>query len=92
MVRNILQLIEDNTDRNTTPRESPSILNFIYQLNSSNNVTGSRVGKNEVDFDQAIRAVEEYANKYNNGIIPNNLECIQRVGIDHISKSLTTMR
>lgn len=61
MVRNLLQLIEDVTDNNTTPRENPSILNYVYR------------NKNDVTFDEAFSAIKSYANTYNGGLIPKNL-------------------
>ncbi len=36
MVHNLLQLIEDNTDKQTLPSSSPSVINFIC----GNNITG----------------------------------------------------
>jgi hypothetical protein len=64
-----LQIIEDNTDHNTTPRQNPSIINHIYQ------------NKSVATFDDALTSVREYANQFNNGVIPKSLECIQKVGI-----------
>lgn len=69
MVRNLLQIIEDRTDNNSTPHENPSILNYIYR------------NKTDVSFDQALSSIKEYANQYNGGVIPKNLECIQKVGV-----------
>jgi hypothetical protein len=76
MVRTLLHLIEDVTDNSTTPRQSPSIVNYIYR------------NKNEVTFDEALTAVKEYANQFNGGVIPKNLKCIQRIGVDRISQTL----
>lgn len=76
MVRNLLQLIEDVTDLNTTPRENPSILNYVYR------------NRNDVSFDMALNSIKEYANQYNGGLIPRNLECLLRNGIERISQTL----
>ncbi len=76
MVRNLLQLIEDVTDNTTTPRQNPSILNYVYR------------SINDVTFEQALTSIKEYANEFNGGLIPKSLECIQRVGVDTISRTL----
>lgn len=78
MVRNLLNIIEEHTDNHTTPRDNPSVLNYIYR------------NKNEVTFDQALSSLKEYANQYNGGVIPKNLECIQKVGIDKIIRITTS--
>ena len=39
-----------------------------------------------------MTSIRDYANQYNGGLIPKNLQCIQSVGIDNISKSLFTGR
>lgn len=76
MVRNLLQLIEDVTDTNTTPRENPSILNYVYR------------NRNDVSFDLALNSIKEYANQYNGGMISRNLDCLLRNGIERISQTL----
>jgi len=78
MVRSLLQIIEDVTDLSTTPRDNPSIMNYIYR------------NGNDVTFDQALSAIKEFTNIYKDGVIPKNLECLQRVGIENISRSITT--
>lgn len=80
MVRSLLQMIEDVTDLSTTPRDNPSIMNYIYR------------NSNDVTFDQALNAIKEFANIYNGGLIPKNLECLHKVGIDTISRSITNPR
>ena len=67
-------MVEDNTDRGTTPRSDPSILNFIYQ-------NGSEVG-----FDQAEGFLREYTKRYANGVVPDSLLCMKTVGVDTISR------
>lgn len=62
----------------TTPRDNPSIMNYIYRNN------------NDINYDQALSAIKEFANMYNGGIIPKNLECLHKVGIDNISRTITT--
>lgn len=80
MVRSLLQVIEDVTDLSTTPRDNPSIMNYIYR------------NSNDVTFDQALSAIKEIANIYNGGVIPKNLECLHKVGIENISKSIINPR
>jgi hypothetical protein len=80
MVRNLLQIIEEHTDNQTTSQDNPSILNYIYR------------NKNEVTFDQALSSLKEYANQYNGGVIPKNLECIQKVGLDRILRTVTSSK
>lgn len=80
MVRSLLQVIEDVTDLSTTPRDNPSIMNYIYR------------NSNDVTFDQALSAIKEFANIYNGGVIPKNLECLHKVGIENISKSIINPR
>lgn len=67
-------MIEENTDRSTTPRSDPSIMNFIYQ------------NKSDVHFDQATGYLREYANMYTNGVIPDSLNCMKNVGVDNITR------
>jgi hypothetical protein len=76
MVRTLVHLIEDVTDNSTTPRQNPSILNFIYR------------NKNELTFNDALKSVKDYANEFNGGLIPKNLKCIQKIGVDRISQTL----
>lgn len=80
MVRNLLQIIEDVTDINTTPRDNPSIMNYIYRTS------------NDINFDQALNSIKDFANLYNSGVIPKNLECLHRVGIEKVSRSIITPR
>lgn len=53
-------------------------MNYIYRNN------------NDINYDQALSAIKEFANMYNGGIIPKNLECLHKVGIDNISRTITT--
>lgn len=68
MVRQIIDSIEENTDLTSMPRSEPSFRNFVYRENE-------RVG-----FGEAKKKLEQYANYFNNGVIPNHLNCVERVG------------
>lgn len=50
------------------PQQDPSIENFIYR------------DTNNVGFSEARRRLEQYANLYNRGVIPNKLYCAEKVG------------
>lgn len=64
MVRNIIDLIENNTDPSSMPRQEPSFSNFVYRDNES------------VGFGQAKQKLEMYANNFNRGVIPDHLVCV----------------
>lgn len=79
MVNNILQLITDNTDSQTIPECIPSIIKFMIGEN-----------KMSLTFDEALIALREYANRFNNGQIPKYMECIRQVGVKNILDSLVS--
>lgn len=68
MVRNIVSIIEGNTDETSMPREEPVFSHYLFR--ESNNI----------GFGEAKRKLEQYANLYNRGVIPNYLNCIAKVG------------
>lgn len=68
MVRNIVDLIQSNTDQSSMPRQQPSFSQFLYRDNE-------RVG-----FGEAKKKLEQYANYFNRGVIPNYLACVERAG------------
>lgn len=70
MVRSLLEIIEKNTDKDTMPRQEPSIFNFVYK----------NKGEDDIDFNSAQMKFEEYVKKYNNGQIPQRLTCFDKVG------------
>ena len=79
MVHAIVLLIEDNMDIEMTPKEIPSLKQFIYHQKETSLA---------VTFDEALIRVREYANKYNDGEIPKHMECIRQVGVGKILQSL----
>ena len=60
MVRNILIMIQNNTDQDTMPREEPSIFNYVYRNKN----------EDDVDFTLAQTRLKEYTEKYNQGEVP----------------------
>lgn len=77
----IVQLVEDNADQETTPKEIPSLIKFIFEPMKNNGIVG---------FDEALIRVRDYANRYNDGQIPKYMECIRQVGVGKILNSLET--
>lgn len=68
MVKNIVTLIESNTDNYSMPQQEPSFGNFLYRDND-------RVG-----FGEAKKKLELYANYFNQGVIPRYLSCVEKAG------------
>lgn len=70
MVKNILEVIEENVDLGSLEGR-PSPLQYIY----------SKAGApSQVRFGEAINFLRNYANEFFNGIIPNKLSCVDKVG------------
>lgn len=68
MIRNIVSIIEGNTDEISMPRQEPSFSQYLFR------------NQNNIGFGEAKRKLEQYANQYNRGVIPNILNCIAKVG------------
>lgn len=65
MVESIIDTIEKNTDMNTMPCQNPSFREFLYSE------------KKNPNLDDALEALRQYAARYNNGRIPEYLECVK---------------
>ena len=68
MILMILTVAEKITDVGTMPKAEPSIKKFMLG------------GANTLTFAESLRKLILYANIYNFGIIPSNLNCISKVG------------
>lgn len=68
MVRNIVSIIESNTDPSSMPMQEQTFSNFLYR-------EGDRVG-----FGEAKKKLEQYANYFNRGVIPHYLACVEKAG------------
>ena len=62
-MRQIVETIEQNTEHRSLPHQEPSIGDFIYRDTQN------------VGFSEAKKKVEQYANLFNRGVIPNHLSC-----------------
>ena len=76
MVHSIIQLIEDKSDHETLPINTPTINVYIY--------TTAQM----LNFDHALIGLREYANKFNDGHIPKHMDCIKQVGVKKILKTI----
>lgn len=68
MIRNIVSIIEGNTDETSMPRQEPVFSQYLFR------------DSNNIGFGEAKRKLEQYANHFNRGVIPNYLNCIAKVG------------
>lgn len=77
MVKNIVDIIEPNVDALSLSRQAPRFSEFLYQYNKN------------PGFGEAKKRLQDYANNFNRGIIPNTLTCIlQSGGLNHINQKV----
>lgn len=68
MVRNVVEMIDKNIDHSLLPANLPSVKNFMYRNNDT------------LRFDSAISEFREFVQLYHKGVLPDRLECIDKVG------------
>lgn len=67
MVKSLVDILDKNCDPNL-PGNVPTIRNYLYR------------NADTLHFDQAIQELKSYSLNYNQGYIPERLECVERVG------------
>ena len=68
MVKNIVNIVEGNTDENSMPYQQKNFSRFLFKDNYN------------AGFGEAKKKLELFANQYNAGIVPNYLNCAANVG------------
>ena len=70
MVRNILEIVEENVDTDSL-KNIPTPKNYIYSRSKSSS---------EVRFNEAVNLLRTYAKEHFGGQISHRLECVDKVG------------